>query len=150
QPVDLAVLALWYQARDRRADFERARIDAYKLQQEWQLNQLVHQYQSRDRSNDSGSAAEIDAEILFAWKALFEKSGEPGNYLWQLRELYKQTRDFRLLAMTGEAMLGRTPQQIYNILNTARTSVLAEIRLEATADELLTRIAELRMGERTA
>src|SRR6185295_16571609 len=86
---------------------------------------------------------------LFTFRALFEKSASPENYLWQLREIYAASRDFRLLQMIPDAVLGRSPQQVYLFVNNLHNQVLYELRNEATADEILARIKKLRDGERT-
>ncbi|MDA1053717.1 MAG: hypothetical protein O3C40_24980 [Planctomycetota bacterium] len=93
---------------------------------------------------------ELDENVLFAFRALFEKSNSPGNYADELRQFYTACRDFRLLQMIPDALTGRTPQQVYPFLESLRSSVLYEIRKEATADELLLRLKAVREKSESA
>ena len=148
-PSDYAVLAAWYLARDRKEDFKRAKVESLKAVQEYQLSNFVRQrsYRWQDRSEPLPS--ELDEQVLFAFQALFEKSNNPGNYLYQLGEFYQACRDFRLLNMLPDSVIGRTPQQVYDFLGRLRTTALAEVRKESTADEILARIEELRQRDLT-
>ena len=84
---------------------------------------------------------------MLVFAALFEKASNPQNYLWQLREFYVATRDFRLLAGMADAVVGHTAGQVYPFLQ-SMGSVLGEIRDEATADSLIEQLAEsARSGE---
>jgi hypothetical protein len=105
----------------------------------------------RNRWNrtDMPLPSELDENTLLALKALFSKSAQPENYFGSLRELYGACRDFRLLQMLPDAVLGRSPQQIYPFLQNARHQVLVEMRNEATADEIMARIKQLRARELT-
>ena len=82
--------------------------------------------------------------------ALFEKSANPEHYVYQVRSLYGACRDFRLLQMLPDAMLGRSPQQVYAFLMSLQNNVLSELRNEATADELLVRVEKLLAQERSS
>ncbi len=86
--------------------------------------------------------------MLFAFQALFEKSSQPQNYIYELNQFYTASRDFRLLAMLPDALTGRTPQQIYPFLANLKVNLLSEIRKEATADEILERLAKVRANMR--
>lgn len=145
---DYKLLADWYLVTNQRAQYERSRIEAYKVMPEWQLGQFIYQQTSRWEQRD-GSLTTLDDEALFAFKALFEKSASPENYLWQLRAIYANSRDFRTLQMLPDSMLGRSPQQVYSFLGHLSGTILTELRNEAHADEILARIKELRAGERT-
>ena len=79
--------------------------------------------------------------------SLFAKSANPENYLWQLREIYAASRDFRLLQMLPDAVLGRSPQQVYAFLQSLNSQVLYELRNEATADEILKVVGTLRVPD---
>ena len=59
---------------------------------------------------------ELDNEVLLIFAALFEKSQSPQNYLWQLQQFYRETRDFRLLACLADAVVGPTAGQVYPLL----------------------------------
>ena len=143
------LLADWYLVSQRREAYERTRVEAFKQLPEHHLANLAYYARERWYRTDRPLPSELDEETLFAFKALFEKSGQPENYLWQLREVYAACRDFRLLAMLPDALLGRTPQQIYPFLQRLRSDVLQELRNEASADEIIARIAKLRRQKRT-
>ncbi|MDB5385309.1 MAG: Vault protein inter-alpha-trypsin, partial [Planctomycetaceae bacterium] len=142
-------LADWYLALNRRESFERARVEAFKQMPENSLNNMLHQVRNRWMQPNIPLPSELDENTLFAWKALFAKTSQPESYLWPLRDLYAATRDFRLLQMLPEAVLGRTPQQAYRFIINLKSQVLYEVRNEATADEIIAKIKKLREGERT-
>ena len=146
---DYKALANWYLARDEKKKYHRARVESLKVVQEYQLSNYISQRRYRWNDHDKPLPGELDEQVLFAFQALFEKSGNPGNYLHELREFYRACRDFRLLKMVPDSVVGRTPQQVYSFLGQLRHTVLAEMRKEATADEILARIEELRKGELT-
>jgi hypothetical protein len=148
-PAGYKALANWYLARDDKAKHKRARIEALKAAQEYQLSNFVSQGRYRWNRSDVPLPSELDEQVLFAFQALFEKSNSPGNYLYELKEFYRACRDFRLLQMIPDSVVGRTPQQVYSFIGQLRTTVLSEIRKEATADEILARIEELRKEDLT-
>lgn len=148
-PSDYTALAGWYLAKDEKEKFKRARVDALKAVQEYQLSHYVNQGRYRWNRDDVPLPSELDEQVLFAFQALFEKSNNPGNYLYELREFYRACRDFRLLQMIPDSVVGRTPQQVYSFLTQLQTTVLPEMRKEATADEILARIVKLREGDLT-
>lgn len=145
---DYRTLADWYLVSNRRDAYERSRIEAYKLMPENYLYQMAYQISNRWRYGNA-LPGELDENTLFLYKALFEKSAQPENYLNQLRDLYAACRDFRLLQMIPDAVLGRTPQQVYSFLQNLQSQVLYEVRNEATADEILARVKKLREGKLT-
>ena len=147
---DYRLLATWYQTQNRRDDYERARYESFKILPEGYLERLVGASCYRWRGyNNQPLPTELDESTLLAFKALFEKSAAPGSYFSQLRELYTACRDFRLLQMVPDAVLGRTPEQIYPFLERLNDNLLFEMRNEATADEIVARIKKLRDGQRT-
>jgi predicted Zn-dependent protease len=144
------MLADWYLVLDQRQAYERARIETFKQLPEYQLSQLIYRFRNRWYVSDRPLPSELDDDTLFAFRAIFEKSANPEQYLWHLRDLYAACRDFRLLDMLPDAMLGRSPQQVYGFLGGLRSQVLQELRNEAASDEILSRIKTLRESERTA
>jgi tetratricopeptide (TPR) repeat protein len=140
-PADRQLLSNLYLAVNRRADHERLRRQSYEAIPEWQLSNFINQARSRLASH----AAEVDERLLDQIHALFAKAGQPEQYLWQLRELYRSTRDFRLLRMTPDILLGRTRERQYGLLQSLDEQLLTELK-EAAADELLARVRELRSG----
>ncbi|MGA2258436.1 MAG: hypothetical protein ABSG53_27545, partial [Thermoguttaceae bacterium] len=91
---------------------------------------------------------ELDVEVLYALTALFEKASQPQNYLYQLQQFYAATRDFRLLAGLGDAVLGHTAGQVYPFVQ-GMSGVLGEVRDEATADSIVERIVAARSRAKT-
>lgn len=144
EPAESRVLADWYLVTSRRADYEVARTDVFLSMQEQQIANWLQQSREPWYRTDVPLPTKLDDDVLFAFRALFEKSNQPGTYASTLREFYAACRDFRLLQMIPDALLGRTPQQVYPFLRSLRRNVLSEIRKEATADELVGRLEVLR------
>ena len=143
-PSDLSTLAQWYLVANRPDDYRRARVDTFAMMPEYTISQwLDQQLQPWNRTN-APLPSELDEDVLFAFEALFEKSQYPGNYCYQLRSYYAACRDFRLLKMIPDAVVGRTPQQVYPFLTQLKSNVLSELRNEATMDEIVERINQLR------
>ena len=147
---DYRTLADWYMAVNRRDAYDRARIETYKVIEEWQLSNWLYAKLRPWQYNNSQQPPprELDVEVLFAFTALFEKSSQPKNYLYQLQQFYAATRDFRLLAGLGDAVLGHTAGQVYPFLQ-GMSGVLGEVRDEATADSIIERIAAARVRAKT-
>ena len=149
-PSALSTLAQWYLVADRPDDYRRARIDTFAKMGEYKIsNWLNHNLQRWTRS-DARPPSELNEDVLFAFEALFEKSQSPDYYCGNLKAYYTACRDFRLLKMIPNAVVGRTPQQIYPFLSKLNSGVLSELRNEATADEIVARIEELRKTKTTA
>ncbi len=147
-PTDYRLLSDWYQVVDRRDDYERARIDALLVMEEWQLQQFVQQHVYQWQNSEGPRGNHVDDDALFALKALFEKSGSPGNYCYIARQLYEASGDFQVLEVLPESVLGRTPQQVYPYLDSIR-SVMDVVHKEATSDEMLKTVTRLREGDRS-
>ena len=141
-PQDYAALANWHLVLDNRKVYERSRIKTYKSMQEWQLNQALNQ--TYNRLNRGNGLHELDETTLFMLQALFEKTNNPGNYYSHLHSFYTVTRDFRLLKMLPESMLGRTQSAVYSALSNTLKYLIQEVRKEATADEILEHVHYLR------
>ena len=138
-------------AVNRREDYDRARVETFKVIDEWQLNQWIYArlrpWQQYNNAQQPPARA-LDVEVLHAFTALFEKSSQPQNYLGQLQQFYSATRDFRLLAGLGDAVLGHTAGQVYPFVQ-SMSGVLGEVRDEATADSIVERIAAVRSRAKT-
>jgi tetratricopeptide (TPR) repeat protein len=145
QAGDYKTLADWYLVVDRRDAHEQARLNSFKTLPENRLYQLLDYFSNVPQEK----GAQLEEDALFVAKALFEKSARPESYLSYVRQLYVGTRDFRMLRMLPDAMLGRSPQQVYAFLTNLDQQVLGELRNEAAADEVLSRLKELRSVERT-
>lgn len=143
-PADYRMLAGWYLVADRREDYVNAKVETFATTQEYQISNWIRQQLYPWQRSDRELPSEFDEQILLAFKALFKKSQHPQNYVWQLREFYQACRDFRLLQMIPDTVIGRTPQYVYPLLQSLNTTILPELRDEATADEIVARIRELR------
>ncbi len=143
-PAEWRVLADWYQAVNRRTEHDSAKVEIYKTAEEWRLNQWISAKSQPWFNNQGQLPAHLDDEVVLAYRALLSKSANPQQYIsYQLRELYKACRDFRLLSCLAESIPGHTAGQIYPYLQSAR-GVIDEIREEAAVDSLVEQIAELR------
>ncbi len=143
-PAQWQTLADWYQAANRRKDYERAKIEIYKTDDEWRLNQSISNQMQPWLNGQGHLPSQLDPEIVLAFRALLSKSPNPQNYInYQLRELYKASRDFRLLSCLADSLPGHTAGQIYPYLQSAK-GVVDGIREEAAVDELIGRIVQLR------
>jgi Flp pilus assembly protein TadD len=148
-PAEYRTLADWYMVVGRRKDYERSMIAAYKTIQEWQLGNLLSQQLQPWQQRGAGQVpGELDQQVLLVFAALFEKSQSPQNYLWQLAQFYRETRDFRLLAGLADAVVGHTAGQVYPFVQ-GMTSVLGEVRDEATADSIVEQLAKVRSRAKT-
>lgn len=142
-PADHRVLARWYLVMDRRRQFEQAMIDIYQTTEEWKLSDQLSQYLRPWRQADGQLPSQLDEQVLLIFKAVLGKSQNPEIYSHQLREFYQATRDFRLLGVIPDAVVGQTAGQVYPFLNSL-DPLLSEIRDEATADSIVERIAAIR------
>ena len=143
-PSDLSTLAQWYLVADRPDDFRQARVATFMMIEENQISSWLNQNLQPWTRTDTKLPSELDEDVLFAFEAVFKKSQSPGNYCYPLRRYYAACRDFRLLQMIPDAVIGRTPQQVYPFLTELNSNVLTELRNEATMDEIVKRINELR------
>ena len=149
-PSDLSSLAQWYLVVDRRDDYQQARIDAFAFMHEYKIRNWLNKKLQPWQRNDGRLPSELEENVLFAFQALFEKSQAPSNYSYLLERYYTACRDFRLLQMLPDAVVGRTPQQIYPFLSQLDSQVLDELRNEATMDKIVQRIEELRKTKTTS
>jgi predicted Zn-dependent protease len=147
-PAAYRTLADWYLAANRREPHERALRAAYRTLEEWQMSQWLYQKLRPWQRGDGHMPTELDEEVLRLFAALFEKSGAPQNYLWQLQQFYQASRDFRLLACLADAVVGHSAEQVYPFLQ-GMQAILTEVRDEATADELCAPIAKARARARS-
>src|SRR5262249_26339336 len=85
---------------------------------------------------------------LRIFTVLFEKSAYPANYLYQLQQFYQACRDFRLLSMLADAVVGQTPGKVYPFLQ-GMGNVFNEIRDEAVIDEIMEHLKNVRATAKT-
>lgn len=148
-PAAYRSLAEWYTVENRREQYERARTAAYKTTPEYTLYQRLNSSLAPWTSTTGNLPTQLDPEVLVVFTALFEKSATPQDYLHLLQQFYGASRDFRLLSMLPDGVIGHTAGKVYPFLQ-GMQSVLTEVRDEATADELVKRIAALRPSAKTA
>ncbi len=149
-PSDYTALANWYLVADRRKAYEQARIDALGELPEYDLVNWLQYRQQRWNQSDDDLPTEVDDETLFAFRALFAKARQPEHYVYLLKQYYAASGDFRLLTQMGDAVVGRTGQAIYPLLESLQSQILNDIRSESTADEILKRIEVLRQQDPNA
>jgi tetratricopeptide (TPR) repeat protein len=142
-PADYQTLADWYMAVGRRDAYERAKIAVYKTVDEWRLRNWLSEKQQVWQRNDGHVPTELDPDVLLVTTALLEKATHVDNHLWTVMQLYRECHDFRLLACLADSITGRTAGQVYPMLR-SMSSVLHEIRDEATADALVEQLAKVR------
>ena len=148
-PGDYRSLADWYLTQNQREGHERAAAAVYKTTPEYRLSQMIaaklHPWQQRG----GHLPTELDPEVLRQFAVLFDKSSRPEQYLYQLQQFYQAAHDFRLLAGLPDAVIGHTAERVYPFVQ-GMQSVLDEVRDEATADEIVKRIGEVRPRAKTA
>ncbi|QVL34171.1 hypothetical protein KIH39_09760 [Telmatocola sphagniphila] len=147
-PADYQTLANYYLVENKKLESDQAKVAVYKTMEEYQLSQIIY-VQLRPWQYANGNLpTHLDPEVLYIFRALFEKSATPQNYLSQLQAFYSACRDFRLLQMLPDAVLGHTAGEVHPFLQGMR-SVLGEIRDEAVVDEIVQRIQIVRKDAKT-
>ncbi len=148
RPGEHRTLADWYMVVDRREDYEQALIAVYKTMDEWRISNALSQKLRRWQRSKGELPGELDKNVLRMFAALLQKSNHPANHLGQLRQFYQATHDFRLLKSVAEGVIGHTAGRVYPYLN-RMTSVLNEVRDEATADSIVDHIEKIRPRAKT-
>ena len=127
-------------------------IDAFKTTDEWRSSATG----SRKSCGPGSGTATINRRPA-SWTSrcrwpsspCSRNPAKPQNYLWLLQQFYQATRDFRLLAGLADSVVGHTAGEVYPFLRRHVSSVLSEVRDEATADSIVERIAEVRKRAKT-
>ena len=128
-----AVLADWYLVLGDDAARDRSILARYEHMNEGQLSTLVWQHESRAQQRPGGVPADFDPESVRVLRALMRKASYPGNYWYRIRNLYRGTKDHRLLEPVGQGLVGHTKEAGYGFL--AQVARLAnEVHEEATLD----------------
>src|SRR5262249_1082348 len=147
-PLAYRTLAGWYMALDQRDKHEKALLDQYKMTDEYTLSRMINAYLYPWLRNDRHLPSEFDNEVLPVFTALFDKSANPANYLYQLQQFSQACRDFRLLGMLADAVVGQTPGKVYPFLQ-GMNNVFNEIRDEAVVDEMMEHLKKVREKAKT-
>jgi predicted Zn-dependent protease len=148
-PAAYRSLAGWYMVVNNRARHDQASAAVYKTADEYSLRRAIDLRLRPWQRTDGHLPTELDPEVLRMFAVLFEKSSSPQHYLYQLQLFYQACHDFRLLSVLADSVVGHSAAQVYPFVQ-GMHSVLSEIRDEATADELVQRIGEVRKRARTA
>ncbi|HEV3435736.1 MAG TPA: VIT domain-containing protein [Gemmata sp.] len=147
-PKEYHNLADWYLVENHREQHEKARAAIYKTTGEYYLSQRIEMYLRPWYANEGHLPTQLDKELLQIFMALFEKSSSPQNYLWSLQRFYQASRDFRLLSMLADGVIGHSAGKVYPFLQ-GMSAVLGEVRDEATVDELVAQIVKVRPSAKT-
>jgi Flp pilus assembly protein TadD len=147
-PAEYRALAGWYMVVDQRDKHQEASIAAYMAEGERRLAARLNAYMNPWHRGDDKLPSEIDPEIFKIFAALFRKSEQPQNYIYQLQHLYRHTRDFRLLEVVADGVVGRSNLGIYPLL-TQLHSLMSDVRDEATVDQLTEHLRKVREGLKT-
>ncbi len=147
-PTAYRALADWYLVANRRDDHERATAQAYRTQDENLLSRWLRAKLSPWQRGGRELPSELDREVLTVFAVLFEKSTHPAHYVYQLQQFYEASRDFRLLAVLADSVIGHSAAKVYPFLIALRP-VLQTIHEEATADSLFEHLTKLRAKART-
>ncbi|MCA9172872.1 MAG: hypothetical protein KDB14_00080 [Planctomycetales bacterium] len=141
-PSEYAMLAEWRLVKGDREGYEQAKQRRFETMSDSQLSNWIDNA-IRPWRREGQLPSTLDEDVLIALDAALRGSN-PDTGLRYVRELYGASRDFRLLRAAPRALTGRTPQQIYSLLTSVDNGLLAEVRNEATADELLQELRRLR------
>jgi Flp pilus assembly protein TadD len=147
-PAAYRTLSNWYLAENKREPHERAGLAVYKTTPEHYLYRMIQSKLHPWQQRDGHLPTELDKEVMRMFAVLFDKSSRPENYLYQLQSFYQASRDFRLLAVLPESVIGHSAARVYPFVQ-GMQPVLNEVRDEATADEIVKRIAEIRPRAKT-
>ena len=141
-PPEFAMLAACYLALGNEAGHRRALAKQYASMSESQLASMLNRENQRISARKKGDSVALDPKIFDVLDALMHKSPYPQNYIYQIRNLYRSLKDFRLLASLAEGVGARPSQGFYAYLQSCR-QLIQMIFEEATCDQLVTRVQEL-------
>ena len=144
---DYKLLAAWYAAKGNKPDHKRSRLAAFNTMSARNIKRWLDREYSR--WSNPRSATILDEQILVAFEVMLTKAADPEDTIRTLQKYYRATRDFRLLKMVPETVIGRSPHHAYVALGHARDRLLREIRVESTADELLAHLKQLHASSKS-
>ena len=128
-------LEAWALALGDDAKRERAILSRLKATPEWQLSNSLYSARNRTRRRPSGMPEALDPQVILVERALLEKASWPQNYIWQIRQIYRQTKDHRLLEALPYGLVGHSKQAAYGFLGRV-SQILREVHEEATCDRI--------------
>ncbi|MEM7235043.1 MAG: hypothetical protein AAF517_22895, partial [Planctomycetota bacterium] len=141
---DYTSLASWLQALGREDAYHAAVQNSLDAVAEGSLSS-----QLRRESNGHADAGFIDETVVLRFAALLRKASNPADHLWILRNYFKATKDFRLLRVLAEGLLGLESSRSFRYLHSS-VDVLLAVDTEAALDELVKAIEEVRGRAQTA
>jgi predicted Zn-dependent protease len=147
-PSAYRTLADWYLAVNRREDYEKASLAAYKTMDEWQIHQRLVARIRPWQQGDLRVPTEVNQDVLLMFAALFEKTSSPQQHMPLLQLFYQATHDFRLLTSLADAALGHSAERVYPFLGGLST-LFAEVD-EAAVDSLAAHLMKLRRRAQTS
>ena len=136
-------LANWYLAKGRREDYERAQTEVFTALGVNGVSQWLEEQRPDSRAARGEATPEISPQMLLAYRELLRQASRPERYLYTIESRYAQTRDFRLLAVLADAVVGQTAGTVYPFLGRVRT-LLDRVEEEAAVDAIAERIATVR------
>ncbi|MEM7456000.1 MAG: VIT domain-containing protein [Planctomycetota bacterium] len=142
---DYTALATWYLVTDQREKYERATLKAFDAREVWQLDDYVRTIANR-LSDTSATPDDLDEKVFPAIESMLRRAPDPSSHIGSVNHLYRECKDFRVLAAVADSMIGQSARGIYPHLRSWQM-VINEIRDEATADSILERIEILRDRE---
>jgi len=132
-------LATWYLVLNDDARREAALDQQLATEPVWQLQQRLWQASNRLARSGGGVPEELDPETLRVLRFLLAKAEHPGNYVGNAVQLYRPTKDFRVLEALADGVVGHSPEAVYGFLANVR-SVVEDVHEEATCDALGARL----------
>jgi len=142
---DYAALASWHLVLgdDKRRD--RALARKLDVSSESQLAQILYSAQSKASRRGGGLSGALAPEDFRGMSALMKKANRPENYMWQVQNTYRTSKDFRVLACLPYGVVGHTSGSIYRFLGRVG-NVVKQVHEEATCDSLSESIAKVTAG----
>ena len=117
---------------------------------EHKISNRLYQIQNRitNTYNQTGAPEDLDPETVRMFTVLLRKSRSPSSYIHRLAQIYRYTKDFRLLECLPEGLMGHSIQQVYPYLQNL-SSVLEHIRDEAVVDRIIEHLEKMQQQDIT-
>lgn len=136
---DWTTLATWRLVAGDRAGREAALRASFEAMGEWELRQWLQE--QRRVSGPGGVPGDLPPEAWTALEVLMAKAQWPGQHLWVLQWLYRETKDHRALAALAPAVAGHALEPTFGLLGSVG-QLLDEVHEEATLDALRTALEQ--------
>ena len=146
---DYAVMAQWYLVLGDDARRSQALDARLEHMNENELSNLLWQFEANVRNRSDGVPADFDPESVRTLRALMRKARHPGNHVHRLNNMYRGTKDFRILAVLSDGLVGHTPEASYALLGRIG-GLIGDVHEEATLDALRDTLAEVQTKASTS